>query len=82
MNSFMNALYNAEGSVVTGYKNDVPFLGYITKTRVKYGSDIQVTIAYDEESMKETGYGGDIIDGSVLLAGENATYRNLHVYFE
>lgn len=81
MNSFMNALYTAENTIVTGRKNGLPFLGYITKTRMKRGDDISVTITYDVESMKELNDASDIINGSVLLAGGNSVYSDLHVYF-
>jgi len=81
MNSFMNALYTAENAMVTGRKNGFPFLGYITKTRMKRGDDISVTIAYDVDTMKELNDAGDIINGSVLFAGGNSVYTNLHVYF-
>jgi len=73
MNEFMNNLYNAIGTEVSGYHNDVPFHGTITYTRVKYGSDISVHI--------EDGNNIYVIDGSTLFAGEDNVYKNLHVYF-
>jgi hypothetical protein len=74
MNEFMNALYNAVGSEVTGYHNNMPFQGTITRTRVKYGNDISVTVEDDANIW--------IIDGTEFLAGEGGGYTNLHVYFE
>lgn len=73
MNAFMNALYNAIGAEVTGYHNDKPFHGKITYTRVKFGNDISVHVEDDNNIY--------VIDGSTLYEGENATYKNLHVYF-
>lgn len=81
MNSFMNALYNANGATVTGNKNGVPFLAYISNVRVKYGKDLSVTIAYDTESLADIGYATDLINGSDLFKGENSVFKNLHVYF-
>lgn len=73
MNSFMNAVYNAVGSAVTGYYYDTAFEGVITNTRVKYGNDISVTV--------EDGENIWIIDASELYAGAGGAYTNLHVYF-
>jgi len=73
MNEFMNNLYNAIGAEVTGYHNDNAFHGTITYTRVKYGSDISVHV--------EDGNNIYVIDGTALYEGEDATYKNLHVYF-
>lgn len=81
MNSFMNALYNAVGATVTGRKNGVDFLAYISDVRVKFGNDLSVTLSYDEESMSELGYGSDLITGSHLFEGKNNAFENLHVYF-
>jgi hypothetical protein len=74
MNEFMNNLYNAIGCEVTGYHYDVPFLGTITRTRVKYGNDISVTVEDDKNIW--------IIDGIELMNGEGGAYKNLHVYFK
>lgn len=73
MNEFMNNLYGAIGSEVTGYHNDVPFHGTITYTRVKYGNDISVHVEDDFDIY--------VIDGTALLNGEGGGYSNLHVYF-
>ena len=73
MNEFMNNLYNAIGVEVTGYHNDKPFHGTITYTRVKYGNDISVHVEDNTDIY--------VIDGSTLFEGEDATYKNLHVYF-
>lgn len=82
MNKFMNALYNAVGSVITGNKNGIPFLAYVSDTRVKYGADISVSISYDQDSIQDMGICSDIIDGSVLFNGGNGVFENLHIYFE
>ena len=74
MNEFMNNLYNAIGAEVTGYHNDKPFQGTITYTRVKYGNDISVHVEDATDIY--------VIDGSTLYEGEDATYKNLHVYFK
>lgn len=76
MNSFINALWNAKGVEVTGYKNEVGFHGEIVDTRVKYGTDIQVRVRdFDREDAHY------LIDGTTLFDGEGGGYRNLHVYF-
>lgn len=74
MNSYMNAIYNAVGSQVSGVKDDVPFLGTITRTRVKFGNDISVTVEDDENIF--------ILDATELMNGEGGGYKNLHVYFK
>lgn len=74
MNEFMNALYNAVGSEVTGFYDGVPFLGTITNTRVKYGNDIQVTVDIGGIDL--------LVNGSDLMAGEGGACKNLHVYFK
>lgn len=73
MNEFMNNLYNAVGKEVSGFWNKEAFLGTIMSTRVKYGTEIQVTV--------EDGDNIYIIDGSVLYKGGDLNYSNLHVYF-
>jgi len=75
MNDFINSLYSAEGSEVSGFKDDVPFLGTITDTRAKYGNDIQVRVVDDEGRWF-------LIDGTALMNGSGSGYSNLHVYFE
>jgi hypothetical protein len=73
MTNFFNALYSAIGCPVSGSYNGVPFLGTITNTRAKYGTDIQVTVV--------DGTNTYLIDGTTLAEGSNASYTNLHVYF-
>lgn len=74
MNEFMNNLYNAVGSEVSGYHHDRAFHGVITHTRAKYGNDISVHVT-DETDIY-------VIDGTELFAGEGSAYKNLHVYFK
>ena len=74
MNDYMNNVYGATGSQVSGYANGVPFLGTITDTRIKFGGGIQVVV----EDASDT----YIIDAVTLMNGVDATYNNLHVYFE
>lgn len=72
MNEFMNALYNAVGSDISGYRNDgVAFLGKIIRRRAKAGNDISLTV-FDPDLNEEF-----IILASDVFAG----VRNLHVYF-
>jgi hypothetical protein len=73
MNTFMNELYNAVGKEVSGYWNGEAFLGKIVSTRVKYGTDIGLTV--------EDGNDIYIIDGTTMLNGGDLNYSNLHVYF-
>ena len=71
--TFMSMVYNAIGAEVTGAYRGIPFKGVIVDTRAKSGTDIQVTVE-----------GGDewyVIDASVLMAGESASYSNLRVCF-
>jgi hypothetical protein len=81
MNNFMNALYNAIGSYVTGYHNGTAFIGQIADTRMKYGGDIGVTVNIDLEE-SDLDYATVLIDGSTLHAGKGGVYSNLHVYFD
>jgi hypothetical protein len=74
MNDFMNSLYNAVGSEVSGYYDGVPFLGTITETRAKYGKDIQISVVEGNKIY--------LIDGTELMAGDAGLYKNLHVYFK
>jgi len=73
-NEFMNKIYNAIGSEVSGFRNGKPFLGTITATRVAYGNDIRVTVEENDNIF--------LIDGSTLYKGEDGVYTNLHVYFQ
>ena len=75
INNFMNTIYNAIGSEVSGYYKSSPFLGKIISTRVKYGNDIQVTVEDDDGRWF-------LIDGTELLNGDTDVYTNLHIYFE
>ena len=74
MNDFMNNVYNATGSQVSGLANGVPFLGTIIDTRVKYGGGVQVVV---EDADKVF-----VINADALMSGVDATYSNLHIYFE
>ena len=74
-NEFMNNLYKAIGSEVSGSYNSMPFLGNITSTRMKYGNDIEVVV---EDTITDETY---LIDGNTLLEGGNGLYTNLHIYF-
>ncbi|MDA8883005.1 hypothetical protein N9I00_01245 [bacterium] len=71
--TFMDNLYNAIGSEVSGYYAGAPFIGNITSTRAKYGGDIQVVV--EQEHMTY------LIDGTALMNGGDTIYDNLHVYF-
>lgn len=73
MKEFMNNLYGAIGSEVSGYHHGKPFLGTITYTRAKYGTDISVHVEDDTDIY--------VIDGTVLAEGGNDVYTNLYVYF-
>ena len=74
-NEFMNNLYKAIGSEVSGTYMGTPFLGNITSTRMKYGNEVQVSV---EDTITDETY---LIDGDTLLEGGNGLYTNLHVYF-
>jgi|TARA_B110000908_G_C10136239_1_gene394589 F420-0:gamma-glutamyl ligase-like protein len=74
MNDYMNNVYGAIGSQVSGNANGVPFLGTITDTRIKFGGGIQVVVADAADTY--------VIDATTLMNGVDATYDNLHVYFE
>ena len=74
MNSFMNAICNAVGSQVSGFYKDEPFVGTITTTRPKYGTDIQVAVTVP----------GDLylIEATALYEGGGGVFTNLHVNFK
>ena len=74
-NEFMNNLYKAIGSEVSGSYNSMPFLGSITSTRMKYGNDVEVVV---EDTTTDEMY---IINGNTLLEGGNGLYTNLNIYF-
>jgi len=74
-NEFMNNLYKAIGSEVSGSYNSMPFLGSITSTRMKYGNDVEVVV---EDMVTDEMY---IINGNTLLEGGNGLYTNLNIYF-
>lgn len=74
MNSFMNALWNATGSVVTGVYNDQPFYGHIENVRTKAGNDLSVTVKTEEGECV-------LLTGSELFQGFGKVTKNLHVYF-
>lgn len=73
MNSFMNALWNATGSMVTGFYNDEPFIGSIESVRTKAGTELSVAIRTDDELI--------MLTGTELCNGEGNLTSNLHVYF-
>tara|TARA_R110000868_G_scaffold1546_4_gene12349 strand:+ start:2600 stop:2827 length:228 start_codon:yes stop_codon:yes gene_type:complete len=75
MNSFISNLYQAEGSQISGEYNGWSFIGKITDTRCKYGTEIQVTV--EDTELNQT----FLIDGSHLYFGNGGGYDNLHVYF-
>jgi hypothetical protein len=75
INNFMNTIYNAIGTEVSGYYKDTPFLGKIISTRAKYGNDIQVTVEDDDGRWF-------LIDATEILSGDTGVYTNLHVYFK
>ena len=74
MDDFMNSLYNAVGSEVSGVYDGAAFLGTITETRVKYGTDVRVTVVDGSNTY--------LINGTELMAGDVGLYKNLHVYFK
>ena len=70
--TFMEAVYGAVGTEVSGWCRGTAFLGEIISTRVKYGGEVQVTVQDGDEY--------HIIDGSTLLEGGDSTFSNLHIY--
>jgi len=70
MFDFMNALWNAEGAEITGYKNGIAFHGTIIEVRAAYGGDIKLTVDVDDGTFV-------IVSGLAAARGED----NLHVYF-
>jgi hypothetical protein len=74
MNSFMNALWNANGSMVTGFHKDEPFIGSISNVRTKAGNELSVTVDTDEGEVL-------LISGTDLMNGAGNLFTNLHVYF-
>lgn len=74
MNSFMNALWNATGSMVTGFYKEEPFIGEIVNVRTKAGTDLSVTVATEEGETF-------VFNGSELFNGAGTCSKNLHVYF-
>jgi len=77
--TFMEAVYGAVGTQVSGWCRDTAFLGEIIDTRVKYGEgDVQVTVK-SQVTVKD----GDeyyFIDASSILEGGDSTFSNLHIY--
>ena len=82
MNDFMNSLYNATGSVVTGYHGPHPFIGRIVDVRVKFGNDLRVTVELDEPCGDDGAGDHLLFDGQELYDGEGMHSSNLHVYFD
>jgi hypothetical protein len=73
--TFMEAVYGAVGTQVSGWCRDTAFLGEIIDTRVKYGEgDVQVTVK------NEHGDEYYFIDASSILEGGDSTFSNLHIY--
>ena len=70
--TFMEAVYGAVGTEVSGWCRGTEFLGEIIDTRVKYGGEVQVTV--------QDGDDYHIIDASTLLQGFDSTFSNLHIY--
>jgi hypothetical protein len=81
-NSFMNAIWNATGSTVTGYDNGLPFIGKISSVRTMAGVDLRVMVTLTEDCGRAAA--GETLGflGSELCAGEGGHSRNLHVYFD
>ena len=77
--TFMEAVYGAVGTEVSGRCRGTEFLGEIIDTRVKYGEgDVQVTVK-SQVTVKD----GDeyyFIDASSILEGGDSTFSNLHIY--
>ena len=82
MNGFMNALYGAVGSMITGRWNGHDFLGHISNVREKAGKDLSVSVQFCEDTVKKTGYDGILISGQTIFEGGDAVFKNLHVYFD
>lgn len=70
--TFMEAVYGAVGTKVSGWYRDTAFLGEIIDTRVKYGGEVQVTVQDGDEAY--------FIDASSILEGGDSTFSNLHIY--
>jgi len=71
--TFMEAVYGAVGTEVSGWCRDTAFLGEIIDTRVKYGEgEVQVTVKDGDEY--------HFIDASSILEGGDSTFSNLHIY--
>jgi hypothetical protein len=70
--TFMEAVYGAVGTEVSGWWCGTEFLGEIISTRVKYGGEVQVTVQDGDDYY--------MIDGSTLLEGSDSTFYNLHIY--
>jgi hypothetical protein len=82
MNDFMNSLWNATGSTVTGYDNGLPFIGKIASVRSKAGNDLSVMVELTEPCGNAAA--GETLGflGTELFNGHGGMSHNLHVYFE
>jgi len=82
MNDYMNALWNATGSTVTGFDGPHPFIGKISNVRSAAGEDLRVAVTLDEPCGNAAA--GEILlfSGKELFDGYGGFSTNLHVYFE
>ena len=74
MNDFMNALYNAIGSEVTGFYDGLAFQGRIESVRAKAGNDLSVAVRTTDDDLL-------LLSGEDLYNGSGKLTANLHVYF-
>jgi|APSaa5957512493_1039668.scaffolds.fasta_scaffold46569_2 hypothetical protein len=79
MKDFMNKLWTAKGSAVTGEHNGRMFGGKILSTRAKFGTDIEVRVAANFDDNFETR--NLLIDGTDLFHGDAGVFTNLKVHF-
>ena len=78
--TFMEAVYGAVGTQVSGWCRDTAFLGEIIDTRVKYGGEVQVTVKVLNGRTVKDGDEYHFIDASSILEGGDSTFSNLHIY--
>ena len=82
MQTFMNALYNAAGSTVTGIDGNFPFTGKIAYIRENSGGELEVIV----ELMEDCGYAkkGETICffGSEFYKGASNFSSKLRVHFD
>jgi hypothetical protein len=82
MRLFMNALYNAVGSTVTGYDGPHPFIGRIVDVRAMAGDDLRVTVELDDPCGNAPKGDHLLFSGKELYDGGGNLSSNLHVYFD